>query len=244
MTHGLAPPWLPRSHRRHIDRALRKLIRLGVCSVCGSPFRHNSRTASGLDAHGSVTVAGECCLDRVVLTFGLGHYSDRQYDFMNAPRRSKSDILPTNAQILDAIAACQKVITATDKRLDGVERRSGVAHTVGVNLHDSPWKNDDRVWFERNPERAHRVRTPFPNEVEAANTPAGHTLLIFVRQVEPGARMRAEVYLDIRLLPLPDDEAAAHALFEVAMGRDVLPPDRRALHALIEKYAADYRRQT
>ena len=40
---SLAPSWLPRQQRRHIDRQLRRLMRPGTCSICGSPFRHNSR---------------------------------------------------------------------------------------------------------------------------------------------------------------------------------------------------------
>ena len=67
----LAPSWLPRQQRRRIDRELHKLLRRDVCSICGSTFKHNSRTASGFDAHGNVAVAGECCIDRVVEIFGL-----------------------------------------------------------------------------------------------------------------------------------------------------------------------------
>jgi hypothetical protein len=33
-----------------------------------------------------------------------------------------------------------------------------------------------------------------------------------------------------------DDKAAAHALFEVAMQREAIPPDREALCSLIKKY--------
>ena len=36
---------------------------------------------------------------------------------------------------------------------------------------------------------------------------------------------------------MPDDEAAAHALFEMAVRREPVPPDRQALIALIEKYS-------
>ena len=51
-----------------------------------------------------------------------------------------------------------------------------------------------------------------------------------------GSRWRAVVFLDANFLPLPDDEAVAHALFEVAVGREVVPPDRQALCTLIKKY--------
>src|SRR5215471_12398432 len=78
----LAPSWLPRQQRRHVDRALHKLLRRGVCSICGGTLRHNSPTASGFDAHGTVAVAGECCFDRLTQVFGFGLYSDRHYDFL------------------------------------------------------------------------------------------------------------------------------------------------------------------
>jgi hypothetical protein len=43
-----APGWLPRQQRRRIDRELDKLIQRDVCSLCGAPFKHNTRTAPGL----------------------------------------------------------------------------------------------------------------------------------------------------------------------------------------------------
>jgi hypothetical protein len=87
----------------------------------------------------------------------------------------------------------------------------------------------------------HRARLPFPGEVDeqAAETPAGDALIMLVRQVEPGRRLRAVVFLDANLLPLPDDEAAVRALFEVAMGREALPRDRQALSTLIKKYTME-----
>ena len=61
---------------------------------------------------------------------------------------------------------------------------------------------------------------------------------MLVRQVEPGSRMRAGFYLNADWLPVPDDEAFAHTLFEVAVRREAVPPDRQALCTLIEKYRA------
>ena len=237
---SLAPAWLPRQQRRYIDHQLRKLIRPGVCSICGKPLRHNSATAGGLDAGGNVVLAGECCVGRVAVTFGKGLYSDRKYDFLR-PRADDepATIKPTKAQIADGIAAYQEVIAETDRRIDGVERRGGV-RTSEVNLLDSPWKDDDRIWFEQNRSRSHRLRMPFAGEFdqEAAKTPTGHVLIVLVRQVEPGTRARAWLYLDVVPLPgTPRDEAAAHALFEVARGREAMPPDVKSFDALIEKYA-------
>jgi hypothetical protein len=238
MSRALAPSRLPRQQRRRIDRALRRLSRPGVCSFCGRSFRHNSRTAGGLDAHGNVALAGECCFfGRVAEVFAMGLYSDRRYDFL-FPRGTKPDIEPTSEQIADAITACQEVITATDKRLDSIERYGGGVRGTHVNVLDHPWTDDDRNWFAQNQERSHRARMPFPGEAdkEAAGTPAGHALIVLLRQVEPGSRIRAGFYLNADLMPLPDDEATAHGLFEMAVGREAVPSDRQALCALIEKY--------
>jgi hypothetical protein len=69
--------------------------------------------------------------------------------------------------------------------------------------------------------------------------------VIMVRQVAPGQRLRAAFDPDAVLLPgSPHDEAFAHALFEVAVGREAVPSDLQALNALTEKYAANYRRRT
>ena len=68
----LAPPWLPRQQRRHVDRALRKLIHRNACSVCGVPFEPNTGTATGFDASGAVALVGECCTGKLTEIFGLG----------------------------------------------------------------------------------------------------------------------------------------------------------------------------
>jgi hypothetical protein len=106
-------------------------------------------------------------------------------------------------------------------------------------LHSHPWTSDDRQWFERNPQRSHRARPPFPGECdeEVAKTPASHALIMLLRQVEPGRRLRVAVPLGADLVPLLDDEAGVHGLFELAMGNEPMPPDRQALHVLIAKYA-------
>jgi hypothetical protein len=205
----LAPSWLPRSRRRHVDRALRKLIHRNACSVCGAPFKPNTGTATGLDASGAVALAGECCIGKLTEIFGLG------LDFP-LPANTR----PTSEQIAD------------------IGRRSGVDCTLAVNPSDGPWKDDDRIWFEQNRGRSHRVRMPFPGErdEEVAKTPTGHALIVLVRQVEPGMRIRPAVSLNADLLPLPDDEAVGHALFEAAVGHEAVPLDRQALHTLIDKY--------
>jgi hypothetical protein len=235
----LAPSRLSRQQRRRLDRALRKLFERNVCSFCGRSFPHNSQTAAGFDSLGNVVLAGECCIRRVAKIFARGFYSDRQYDFLRPPNTEPATSTePTSEQITTAIALYQKAISEADMALDGVERRGGGERAPNANLLDHPWKDDDRQWFQQNQERSHRARMPFPGQVdkEVAETPAGHALIMLVRQVEPGSRRRAVVFLDANFLPLPDDEAVAHALFEVAVGREAVPADRQALCNLIQKY--------
>jgi hypothetical protein len=66
-TQSLAPPWLPRQQRRYLDRILNKLVRREACSICGSQWKHNSRTAYGLDRNGRIVAVGECCLNEVAV---------------------------------------------------------------------------------------------------------------------------------------------------------------------------------
>jgi hypothetical protein len=237
----LAPSWLPRQQRRRVERELRKLIHSGVCSFCGNGFPHNSHTASGFNARGNVAVAGECCINRLSEIFALGLYSERRYDFLQ-PRAATTDeaLEVTSEQAAGAIAAYQKVIADTDGRLDDVEQRGGGVHVSEVSLLDHPWKGDDRDWFRQNPSRAHRIRALFPDEVDETvigppPTP-GCTSILLVRQVEPGTRLKTALFINADFLPLPDDEAIAHALFEVAAGREAVPHNGEALDTLIKKY--------
>jgi hypothetical protein len=230
---------LSRQQRRRLERALPKLFERNVCSFCGSSFPHNSATAGGFDAAGNVVLTSECCVHRVAQIFVRGFYSNRNYDFLRPPNTKPStNTEPTSQQIANAIALFQKAIAEADKALDGVERRGGGERAPNVTLLDHPWKDDDRRWFERNTQRSHRVRMPFPGEAdkEAAEIPAGDALIMLVRQVEPGRRLRAAVTFDVGFLSLPDDEATAHALFEVAMEREAVPTNRQALCALAERY--------
>jgi hypothetical protein len=240
---NLTPSWLPRQQRRRVNRQLRELMDRDVCSVCSKALKHNGITAYGLDTHGNVCVAGECCLGQVVITFGRGFFSTRRYDFLQ-PRGAKPDSNPTNEQITDAIAAYQQAIADADKLFDGIERRGGVGgvgslRARGICLLDHPWKDDDRIWFEQNPTRSHRMRTPFPGELDGVEIQAERRAIVLVRQVEPGSRLRAVLDPDVLLLPgSPHDEAFAHALFEVAVGHEPMPSNPQALAALIEKYSA------
>ena len=211
-TPELAPPWLPRQQRRWVDRELRKLHRRGVCSLCGGAFRHGGPTAPGFDTQGNVALACEGCIGCLAEVFGLGLYLPRE-------------------RSAEAFAAH---IADTDQLLAGVERRGGDIRASEVNVQDYAWKRDDARWFEQNPSRSHRARAPFPGEIEDAELPTGCVPIMLIRQIEPSCRMRVACDLSVDLLPLPDDEAAVHALFDTAMRREAVTV--QTVRALIEEY--------
>jgi hypothetical protein len=65
------------------------------------------------------------------------------------------------------------------------------------------------------------MRAPYPGEVDdAANAvpPAGHKLLLIIRQVQPGIRVKVGYFLNESCWPVPDVEAIAHGFFDVASG--------------------------
>jgi hypothetical protein len=231
-----------RRQRRWTDRALRKLIRRDGdnCSLCRAEFKHNSRTFGGFDRHGRVVLVGDCCAERLAVIHTAGLFTSRNYDFLDAPRASRPPTTElTSEAILDAVAAYREIISDTDKRFDDILRRGGgLPGMPRISTLDHPWKDDDRIWFEQNPTRSHRARRLFPGEAdkEAASAPPGHVMILLLRQVEPGTRLKAGFYLNADALPVPDDEALIHTLFEVAVGHEAMPPDPQAFEALIEKY--------
>jgi len=223
-TPELAPPWLSRAQRRYVDRELRKLIQRDVCSLCGASFRHGGPTATGFDTQNNVALACECCIGRLAEVFAMGLYLPRE-------------------RSAEAFAAH---IADTDQLLADIERRGGVGdglHASKINFSTTPWIADDDDWFAQNPSRSHRARAPFPGECDEkiAMVPPGTALIILVRQVKPGTRLRVGHVFGTNFLPVPDDEATIHALFEVAMQREPVPRNDETLRTLIEKYKMESR---
>jgi hypothetical protein len=69
---------------------------------------------------------------------------------------------------------------------------------------------DDRAWFEANPDRHYRVRPHIPGEwpADALNRlPQGQNWYTVVHQVSPGVRMRLPISLDAE--PEPGERAAS-----------------------------------
>jgi hypothetical protein len=232
-----------RQQWRHFERRLRKLITPGTCSLCGSELEHNCETYGGFDWDGEVALAAECCVDRLAEIHTLGLFSARRYDFLMRASEGPATKPVPNEQRIDAIAAHRKAIAMADDLLGDSERNSGVARKLEIHIDVHEWTIADREWFASHPTRSHRMRAPVAGEIDDATAP-DHVLIMLIRQARPGVRIRAKCRLYNGLLPLPtsddDEEALAHALFEIVNGREPSPTTPEAFTALLEKYRATH----
>jgi len=235
---------MSRQQRRHFERQLKNLIKCNGdnCSLCGAEFQHNGRTFGGYGQDGKVELVSECCVERLLEVHTAGLYSCRNYDFLPAGQNSMTRGLDLE-QVVKALGALERAIAFADEEVkDDMWRRGGVSqppHPL-ISVLDHPWKKDDREWFEQHPERSHRARFPFDGEVgpEELVAPGGHRLLVLLRQVEPGKRIKSGFFISDELLQVPDVEAVAHALFDIATRRVPVPRNGKEMCALIEKYQA------
>src|SRR5262249_10934796 len=190
------------------------------------------------DQHGEIALV-ECCAARLHEIHTAGLCSHRNYDFLAGGGGTNENGYSVE-QVADAIIAFQRTVAIIDEELKDVWQRGGMKLPYGpVHTLDYPWKTDDRDWFEQHPERSHRARMPFAGEAEPeemGSTPEGHQPLMLIRQVEPRRRIRAGFFIPSQMLPVPDHESVAHALFEVATGPELIPHGGEALGALIKKY--------
>ena len=235
---------MSRQQRRQFERQLRNLIRTrgDDCSLCGAEFQHNRRTFCGYDQNGNIALVGECCVERLHKIYTAGLYSHRNYDFLPAGQEVHGRGLGVE-QVAHALGALERAIAAADEQMpDDLWQRAGMSQppNASINVLDRPWKQDDRAWFEQHPERSHRARFPFDGEVgpEELVAPEGHRLLLLLRQVEPGKRIKNGFFISDELLPVPDVEVVAHALFDIATRRVPVPRNGEEMCALIEKYQA------
>jgi len=110
-------------------------------------------------------------------------------------------------------------LVGNDQPIEGVIHRGQLALA---------WLEQLRAKAMERAAKAGRARAPLPTPASA-----GQALIVLVRQVEPGSRLRSGFYLNADLPPTADDEGVAQALFDVV--REAVPPDSEALCTLIEK---------
>jgi hypothetical protein len=239
---SLAPSWLSQEQRQNLDRVLNKLIARGACTICGSDFPHNSRTAYGFDHDDRVVMVGECCLDLIAIPIGSGFFSARRrkYGVGGGVGVGFLNQKPLDQQPLNHLPNPRRG-PVPPEIWEQFDQAVALQHRdITASITQFEKGSDDQTWFEQNPTRSHRARMPFPGEeslLSGPEIPAECTSFILVRQIKPGTRIRRGYYLNTALLPVPDDEAQIYAMFEIATGREPAPTTMQALCALREKYA-------
>ena len=230
----MALPWNSRQHRR--------ILKKNKCSFCQKEFEHNKRTFLGYVGD-TAKVACEGCLGQLSSVTAMGLYTERKYDFFDKKsQKGGSKQSYTVEEVTDVVSALQKTISATDEMAQDAQRAGGLPKTLEVSVLEHPWKDDDRAWFEQHPDCSHRARAPYPGEADKQrnNAPDQCELIILVRQIEPGKRIKTAIYIYKRLLPVPDYEPLVHALFDTAVESmktgKTGPINKAKLFSLIERY--------
>jgi hypothetical protein len=203
--------------RERVVRVIDTKIKRGAaeaCSICGTDFPHNSTTYGGIDRTGAIAYVGDCCARQLQVIYMSGVIAKRAYDL---PMTSSNEPLSTD-EIAKAITALRAYIAEMDRMTEDIAKRAGISFPArAVRFSDAPWTKDDAAWFEANPGRSHRLRSPFPGEYEGMGLnepPSGYEVGVLVRQVAPGQRACMPICLNIKC-PIPDVEAVIHALFDL-----------------------------
>lgn len=98
-----------------------------------------------------------------------------------------------------------------------------------------PWCADDAAWFTKNPSRAHRVRSVFPDEFPKELH--AQSDYVVVRHVKPGVRARLPITPHEKFRDAP--EHVAHAIFDLAYNAS---PNESVSVQKINKRAAELRK--
>jgi hypothetical protein len=205
---------------RQMRRQLQKLSKRNFCSFCARPFPYNSRSVAGL-RNDQLAIACEYdeCIRKLDKVYAVG--------------------VVTTQGAIDALRRGGVNPSAASRRRKPFIR---------TQPHD--WTENDRRWFETNPTRSHHARLPYPDEPtrpdDSTDVPHGYQICVLVRQVEPGIHLTCVIYVQADLLPIPDDEALLHAMFDrqvneerILMLHDGAAEPDRQLAELINRYKGE-----
>lgn len=101
-------------------------------------------------------------------------------------------------------------------------------HVVQITNGTSTASRDDAAWFMAHPNRTHRVREAFVDELPGPVTKM--IARVVVRQVAPGRRVRRWVVGDA---PIPDQDAVLGVVFDTPTGGHVLIREATAFAKLM-----------
>jgi hypothetical protein len=199
-------------------RRIKRLLKNSdQCSLCRTPFAHNSKTYGGITYDRAVAIVGDCCIDQMKELHGCGLFVHGQYSL--AGGKPKPDSRYSVEDAVKSVSALQTVIDYVDEESGRVLKMAGANNLAARPAFNFLAQSDDADWFKEHPDRTHHARSPTAEEVQTLEdpAPAGHELTILLRQIEPGRRLRMGFFKPLDL-PLPDDEALVHALADVVIG--------------------------
>jgi hypothetical protein len=169
-----------------------------------------------------------------------GFFLTRRYDFLPDKGSGKPH---SSQQIVKAIEYFRAEVDRIDQAVTEIKRYSGLGDQP-VHTEAWPWKTADAEWFEAHPHRSHYIRDRWADEGQ----PDGLFNKVVVRQIRQGLRCRKsllmefpEGFVDLRYLMAVaelmerDEEAVAHALFDLAVGGP-WPDNIREVLEMIDRY--------
>ncbi len=209
-----------RGERRKIDRAVKRLMetRGDNCTLCSREFQHNEKTFGGILDSGEVHLVGNCCSQKLARVVGMGLYLRHHTHLL--PKGAKEHPQRSSLDIARSVDALQGAVSQLDQLQTDAMRRAGLPIEKAKILLDAnaPWQSDDRIWFEQNQNRMHRLRAAHAQEDQtwlfAVAAPHSHELWVLVRQIEPGKRIRLPFYRDMSV-DIPDIDVVIESLFDL-----------------------------
>jgi hypothetical protein len=219
--------------RDSVFRAINRLARRSDnCSLCQRAFSHNAKTFGGVTTKGAVALVGDCCCRLLAEQHTTGIYLKQHYGgIFRPPSNKRRSRLHSAAAIDRHISSLQKAIGSLDRVL-----KKGGAEGVplALNAQEAPWKADDAAWFAAHPDRTQRARPA------AAGEWPQYVSTTIVRQIAPGSRIKTGFSIPDDDLPVPDEEAMLHGLFDLAVQRarerSDAPLGREEVTAARERY--------
>lgn len=211
-----------RSERRHFEKKFRTILRTAGnnCGICKSALTHNCKTYGGYTSTHSIVLTSDCCKHKIeVLVEGV--YITKDYDSVKKQEASKTSPRSRPTDAAEPVNTMQSYFNTLDTVADEVGQKAGLTKPPNViSVENNPWKSDDAQWFKTHPDRSHRMRLAFADETVSlpphfGDMPAGHELVMLVRQVEVGKRVRIPFARNTSK-EIPDEEAVIHALFDIA----------------------------
>lgn len=217
------------SARRRVEREFAALIERDGdhCSLCHQPLKHNSKIYGGITKAGETALTSDCCASKLKETVVSGVYMDGPIVSLPLSKSpSGSRVLPPS-DADEAVSRLQDYVAEVDRLSADIATRAGISQQKTImNFEDSPWKDDDRAWFEANPERSHRLRklyagedvTLVPPGQSVTTPPPFHENQVLIRQVQPGQRVK-KLFCRNLATPIPEVEDVFHAIFDIVTGR-------------------------